>query len=491
MIRSNENALDGNSLLELLPPKKIADELVQLYIGTIESTHRILHVPKFREEYLSFWEDRQNTKPTTVVLILLVMAAVSSVPKNDPVGYLGESSPGWQRAARWIDACDLWVQNPNNRHKDSGPILFQIHCLSHVAKQMNHHHEKQAWTSAGALMRMAISSGLHRELHDTHRKTSEFDREIRRRLWATISELELQACVERGMPLSFPHLEIDCSPPLNINDEDLLEFAEHRPVPKPLEVQTDASFQVLLQMSLPLRLKIAARMNVTKSAMTYEEVLILDAEINRSLEIYSRYCGAGIPGLDLESATFWKLNLDLQLRQFLLFLHRPYAIRSKDSSRFTYSRKICLDTATTIIRSHSKFIESGDDFSLCLFREDIANAALAVCCDISLSSFDQQISTGLESTLSAIHNSASQKLVDRALEMMEIRLDQADKEFKQYGFLCMVFGLVKGRLEPQLSDAHRQESIDRVAQRVKRLISSQKFGTNLESETAVVSHCLF
>lgn len=42
---------DTMTLIELLPARRVVDDLVVLYLTYIESTHRILHVPSLGSRY--------------------------------------------------------------------------------------------------------------------------------------------------------------------------------------------------------------------------------------------------------------------------------------------------------------------------------------------------------------------------------------------------------------------------------------------------------
>jgi len=48
------------------PSREISDKLVGFYLRTMESTHRILHIPSFQREYEEFWAD-PDAPPSTKV----------------------------------------------------------------------------------------------------------------------------------------------------------------------------------------------------------------------------------------------------------------------------------------------------------------------------------------------------------------------------------------------------------------------------------------
>ncbi|KAH8422895.1 fungal specific transcription factor domain-containing protein [Aspergillus melleus] len=62
--------------------------------------------------------------------------------------------------------------------------------------------------------------GLHRD-PSLCKSMSPYWAEIRRRLWATTLELDLQAALSLGTPVSISQSEYDCRPPSKFDDEDL------------------------------------------------------------------------------------------------------------------------------------------------------------------------------------------------------------------------------------------------------------------------------
>jgi hypothetical protein len=78
----------------------------------------------------------------------------------------------------------------------------------------------RTWIHCGALIRSAMSIGLHR---DPAKMPSipAAQGEIRRRLWATVRELVLDSCIEAGGPPLISRKDFDCAPPMNLDDSQL------------------------------------------------------------------------------------------------------------------------------------------------------------------------------------------------------------------------------------------------------------------------------
>ena len=268
--------------------------------------------------------------------------------------------------------------------KHTNIVTFQIHCLSFVAKQMNSVKRKRTWISAGNLLRLALSSGLHRDAEIINRRhgtpsskrVSAFDQEMRRRIWATISELQLQAAFDRGMPAMMGDLVEDCGPPLNLEDGEFDPSSEQLPEPRPVAQYTGSSFHCLSRSSWSLRLEIVSMINGPHAQIAYEDVLRYDKHIMQHLDEIPQWSG--------RSRLASRVLLQLQLHMLLLFLHRPYAREEARSSRYDYSAIMHLRSALNILDLHHQLTSIGNSF-LVLFRNDIFGAALSICYNYSVS----------------------------------------------------------------------------------------------------------
>jgi len=365
------------NLLESVPPSSEADELVRVYMRMFESTHRIVHIPSFWKEYREFWMDKPKASPAFVAQLLLIMACGMLLHHNSggTLSSTNEHAVHRQRAVQWVHAVERWLCH-RQRHDIN---LIRIHCLLIIAKRVNSIELHALWVSVGTLVRLAMTMGLHRD-PDSLWKVSVFHAEMRRRLWATILELDLQAAMERGMPVREGSY-YDCRPPLNINDWDIMESSEVLPNMRTSGC-TETSFQVVMLRSLPIRTEVARLVNSLDAEPPYEEILRLDKEVtqclqdiphNLKIETMSKvHIEAGLP--------LPKQLIDLYLRRFLLLLHVPFAARRKDP-RYNYSRHVCLENATMLL-SHSKQFQDTTVLRALYFKDEHMQAALAICLDL-------------------------------------------------------------------------------------------------------------
>ena len=483
----NNLPIEQKTLISLLPRKEISDQLIQIYVDDLESTYRVLHLPSFWEEYSLFWVSPQEGRPAFAAIILLILASTYCIKEGNASIFRGDSSVGRETAILWIRTCDLWLQTQSQKHATLA--TFQIHCLSFIAKRINSFKRKRIWASAGDLTRLALSSGLHRDAQIVNlrhsasscRKVSVFDQEMRRRIWATISELELQTAFERGMPTMLRDFVEDCGPPLNLDDEEIDPSADQLPSPAPISKYTRSSFQRSSRSSCPLRLELVSVINGPHPQMAYEVVLMYDRKITQHLD--------EIPDWSDPASFVSRVLLQLQLEMFLLFLHRPYAREEARSSRYDYSAIVHLRSAMRILDLHQQLKDIGNNF-LCLFRNDVFGAALSICYNYSTS----EPNPGKWSNFNIIFYNSSvlnpdpglgsrngiKRLSSDPLPYLEKALNMIGDEImcigiglQEYYCVCAIIGLLKKMQSPEHSSNEEQKAAYRVAQIIQRILSLQ------------------
>ncbi|KAL9100504.1 MAG: hypothetical protein Q9163_004127 [Psora crenata] len=443
----HDDPVDHKSLLRLLPA-------------------RVVHLPSFWEEYSSLWQAPDEARTEFVALILLIIATTNCIKRQDPSLFRGDSSLGRETACVWIQACESWLRLQSQKH--TSLTNLQSHCVLFIAKQMNSVKRKRTWTSAGTLMSFAIAAGLHRDaevLNLRHgslidRKVSLFDQEMRRRLWSTISELELQAAIDRGMPMTLPHLIVDCGPPSNCDDEELSQLMDQRPKSRPFSEYTRSSFQNIMSCTWNLRKEIVSLINGSGPHLNYEDMLSYDRMIMHSLD--------EIPNWNSAEATFSQSLLQLQMHQLLTFMHRPFLQCGQRSPRFSYSSTIYLGAAKAIVDAHHKLVSAGNAI-LSVFRQDIVGAALSICY-----SFAASKSTPTDHALpyeGIVQNiSDSVQSLERALTMCEDKIMRLGIGIQEYYCISSCIGLLKKSISTTARSEEFQAA-DRVAKMIQRVLS--------------------
>ncbi len=375
---------EGKNLAQLLPDKQAIGQLVHIYLENFEITYRVLHLPSFFAEYQQCLDAPERARPQFIALLLVMMAATNCAKPEGQSLLRGDSSLERENADYWIRATESWLALQSQKH--ISVIIYQIRVISFIAQQVNAIKRKRTFTAVGDLVRMAISAGLHRDaetLNMRHgnlakRRVSLFDQEMRRRIWTTIAELELQTAIDRGMPAMMRDLMIDCGAPLNIEDEKLRPSLD-QPLPSlQSSVYTKSSFQHISYGSFALRQEIISLINGSSTGMPYEEMLQYDRKITEALDDIPEWND------QVQETHISRTLLQLQLQYLQLLLHRPFVHQYSHSKRYAYSAMVHLKSAMTILDSHQNVANRGIDI-LSIMRSDILSAVYSICYSLSTS----------------------------------------------------------------------------------------------------------
>lgn len=355
----------GVTFQHSMPIRSVADELVGHYLRTHEAIHRILHIPSFRREYEQYWVNPQSTSTVSLMKILLVMSIGTCF-------YQGADFEAHKtQAIHWIYTAQSWLASPKEKSR-LHTAAIQVECLLHLARSIYNIGADILWNHTGGVLRTAMSMGFHRDPKHLKRYTV-LHGEVRRRLWATILEFNIQVCLDSGMPLMISMDDFDTEPPSNINDDEIDESMNTQPASHTANTFTQSSLQVALLDTFTARLEIANHVNKYQNEHSYEEVIRLDKQLSRKFKENHTFCAKAAQDspAKFRPTTLHCKILDLKIQGYLLVLHRPFAMKARNDPRFYYSHKIYLDTAmgvhsvpsTIVVTPDSNGNEYMDDYT--------------------------------------------------------------------------------------------------------------------------------
>jgi hypothetical protein len=354
-------------IFALLPPKHEVGVHAALYFRTWESTYRILHEPTFWQEYNSFWQRRDEKQAGFAAMLVLIVATTKCSTVKDDV-FVGDVSCDRDAASNLIETCEMWL-NRQPRKRLTLPY-FQLQCLALLAKRVNCVKLKQDWLTAGDVMRLALASGMHRDpsLLATGR-ISEYEKEMKKRLWYTIAELEIQSSIDSGIQSSLTGLYFDTPSPANIPDEAFSLETKEMPASRPEKCYTSTSYLITALRSLPLRIHLTKLLNDPSGQLQYTDVLHYDDQITSAF--------SDVPIWSDPRATIPSALLNLQHLQFLLVLHKPYAKMASKEKRFAYSFTSCIETSGLMMDTHDDLASEGI-LVLNHFRNDVIRVGMTL-----------------------------------------------------------------------------------------------------------------
>ncbi|MCJ1307593.1 hypothetical protein MMC25_001240 [Agyrium rufum] len=463
--------IDGTFLLALLPVRSIVDQIIETYLANFETTYRVLHVPSFRISYAEFWADPQASPEDSVVIILLLMSIAHCLPHGKESVFESSSSARRNEVIDWIQLCEEWSRQQTQKRLTLA--TFQIQILLFMAKRMNTIKKKRTWTVAGYLLRFTMAAGLHRDPSVIQKQTSAFDKEMRRRIWATVLELELQACLDRGMPASLEEGHWDCPPPANLHDEDLDPLAEELPPSLPTDRYTASSFLHLAYRSIQLRVYLTSLQSKIGDSLPYDQVLLLDERIMQSLSEIPNWQESDRNPITSLSSVLPQAMLKIQLHQYLPLIHRPFA--HAGHPRYFYSQAAHLNSGFCVLEDFVAIQRSGN-FSLALMREDVIRAALNVCHDIVQSSRQHKQAP---STSSTIRFQSYLHLLREATDILETKVLCLGQGTRTHFLMCATYALVQTVIAPENVMEYQQVAADRTIKLHYRMLAQQKHTSSI------------
>jgi hypothetical protein len=200
-------------------------------------------------------------------------------------------------------------------------------------------------------------------------KISPFEKEMKKRLWVTIMELEMQSSLETGLQSSMTALYWDTPSPANLPDDAFSADIQELPASRPADHFTSASYLRVSRSSIPFRLHLLQLLNDPSERLSYSEVLRYDAQIHEMI--------SALPKWEDGRAVVPSALLELQLRQFLLLLHQSFARLAARNDRYLTSFTTCINTAGSIVATHEELVSKGI-FVLNNMRNDAIRVGLVM-----------------------------------------------------------------------------------------------------------------
>ncbi|KAF2208540.1 hypothetical protein CERZMDRAFT_70778, partial [Cercospora zeae-maydis SCOH1-5] len=363
--------VNEEALRAMIPAKDEADHLIGLYFENYGILYNVFHQPSFWSEYADMWnEGISSARPFFVALLLTMMAAAQCLAPTSPQFYHGNSSMPRQKAISWIPAVEDWLAIQSQKHVAA--IDFQLRVVLLIAKNAVARKYKRTWTDCGNVLRFCMAAGLHRTPDLIRKPTSVLDKELRKRVWAAVTELELQAAFDRGMVSTPWSLQSDVPGPVHIHDDDLDQETQHLPALRKHHDFTPTSYLCLASESYHLRSTLNTYLNNIRQTVSFDESKRFTDEIEYHLQNIPDWSTA--PPASIVA----KAMLEINLRQYILVLHDRQMRTAETKAERDFSRMILFDTATKMVRTHQELTSKGY-FGLLLLCNDQLRAGVSLC----------------------------------------------------------------------------------------------------------------
>ncbi|POR38437.1 Putative transcriptional regulatory protein C3C7.04 [Tolypocladium paradoxum] len=199
--------------LQLLPPRPYTDSLVQNFLNNVNYHYYIIYPPSFLDEYREWWAMRSDNKPLGLQwTCLLFMVCACSAQYTDVELQrklevdLGETTQKltekYHNAARELHSV---IPVGNNHLLNVQSLLHSCYWYKSEARFV------ECWHVLSAAIREAQELGIHQEA--VAGPMSEFEREMRRRVWCVLDTWDWQISALLSRPMIIDRTDCDVGLP--------------------------------------------------------------------------------------------------------------------------------------------------------------------------------------------------------------------------------------------------------------------------------------
>lgn len=431
-----------------MPSMEVCDKLMGTYATNFEDAMRVFHIPTLYRQYADFWSnpDRGSEHYAMFVpqLTAIMAATVALVDEEFQQAYPAAVEYLTKPA---INLVRSWLSKLSRKQRTELTNL-QTEALVLSARYMHFETPEEVWRITGALVRSAMVMGLHVDL-SAYTDLSVFQKEVRRRLWITIVELDLQSSIMSGMPITIPDIDFTPLMPLNICDVDYHPDMTELPPAKPFTEWTDTLSQIALAMSLSARIRAMAMVQTPGPNLNLDDAMEQGrriAECLRQIPPPLRLDPPAVPD-DPAPQLFNRVRLNLYIRRPLISLYRSIIKKCGAAETPPEVWDTLLSSSLSVLSYLDYFDPSVSDIDYhnlpgywhlfqTFCRNDILQAALSVCAYMRLA----------PSPWRAPHSKANLiRAVESALDGMARTTDKPGSELKDILLLSVVLNLVRAR----------------------------------------------
>lgn len=386
------------SMMAALPPRHICEKLASIYFTCSESLLKILHRPTFSRDLEAFWSGGLHGLHSAVDDAILpqlvgVVLIASSLGIDE-----GTTTDSWSTDSLYAIS-KAWNNSLNSKSRLQLSTL-QTQCLLLFARKMRPFEVGLLQSDSSALVRSAMKMGLHIDSRNFP-KLSMFEGELRRNVWYTIVELDMQISYMSGGRPMVREGDFDTSPSAALDDDETFEGLVDPPsvhmdkfgIPRDLDVDAERHFYAILGTHIKHRLKASDFVNQVDRIFTFEEAL----EQGRQLEIITERLRDKLANFTVLRIGRLKLSESDILNSVLVYvytlrplltIYRQYSLRESKNSAARLMEKSCVESSMDILSFLDllKSIQHGEGHrsnALNIFhvlcKVDIMQAALTIC----------------------------------------------------------------------------------------------------------------
>ncbi len=210
----------NTTLLDYLPSKNAADQLIAQYFSAVHCIAKIVHRPTFEAQYAVFWNliaSGNEPMPSQQAIIFAAMfSAAISLSEEEVSRQFGTMKSALVDSLRSGTEMALSKANFLRTTKTDTMQAFVMYLIPLIRAEVSRAHS----ALVGTAIRLAECMGLHRD--GSFYAMSAVDVHVRRMIWHQLCFLDMRTCEATGPRPQIRKDDYDTRPPLNVADADLL-----------------------------------------------------------------------------------------------------------------------------------------------------------------------------------------------------------------------------------------------------------------------------
>ncbi|CAL3966906.1 unnamed protein product [Diplocarpon coronariae] len=334
-----------------------SDLRAELPSNSYDPSVYVLHSPTFHTQLQRHWQDPSKTSIVWLGLLYSILClSMQSYHK------IGDEPLEWK--GRTLELAAEYRLRTVQCLVNSDYIVSSMYTIETMILYVHGEYnvggpdaEVGVWVIVGIIVRLSMRMGYHRD-PSKYPELTPFQGEMRRRCWSFVRQMDTMFSFQLSLPSMIRSTDCDAQLPRNIFDDEFSPESKILPQPRPITEPTPISY-LISKASIAYEFgEIIEEINsVSGTHIGYEDVLKRDNRLRELKEKIAPHLRLRPPEectLDPAPLLMQRFNLDTFWQKTICVLHRKYFGRALQSSRYSHSRRACVDASMEILRHQSQ-----------------------------------------------------------------------------------------------------------------------------------------
>ncbi|EAW15631.1 fungal specific transcription factor domain-containing protein [Aspergillus fischeri NRRL 181] len=210
--------------------------------------------------------------------------------------------------------------------------------------------ELGVWILLGTIVQLAMHMGYHRDPYHFP-SMSPFIAEMRKRVWATVVELDIGLSTQMGLPRLIKHWQTDTGGPSNLHDNDFDPDTAAMPASRP-ETELTPMLYRLAKARMMTTIGFVWDLVTDTRQCPYTEIMKMDnmlQDAHSAIPPCLRWVSMAHCIMDSPQVIMQKVFLEIMFHRARIVLHQRYLHSWQADTQNGYSQQACLDAALKLL----------------------------------------------------------------------------------------------------------------------------------------------